>query len=64
MDGGGSGGGRPPSGGGNDDPPDIAIPQELEDVSRNVEKELKDAIESFMSKGHAALAPRGGVRQS
>jgi ribulose 1,5-bisphosphate carboxylase large subunit-like protein len=58
------------SGGGDEDDgrrdaiPDPIIPQELEDVSRKVEKELKDAIESFMSKGHAALAPRGGASQS
>ncbi|TEB19607.1 hypothetical protein FA13DRAFT_1780487 [Coprinellus micaceus] len=33
------------------------IPQELEKVSRDVEAELKAAIEEFLSKGHAALKP-------
>jgi hypothetical protein len=40
------------------DDPQPEIPQELEDVSRKVEKDLKDAIEAFMSKGHEALDPK------
>ncbi|KAJ3536692.1 hypothetical protein NMY22_g5922 [Coprinellus aureogranulatus] len=40
-----------------DDRKDPDVPKELESLSQDVEKELKDAIMNFMSKGHTALAP-------
>ncbi|KAJ3502561.1 hypothetical protein NMY22_g18544 [Coprinellus aureogranulatus] len=40
-----------------DDNDDGNVPQGLEQVSKEVEDELKQAIMNFMSKGHAALAP-------
>jgi hypothetical protein len=40
-----------------EEPDSPSIPKELEDVSRKTEAILRDAIQSFMAKGHAALSP-------